>query len=391
VPQPTPRIIAIDAVRGLSLIGIVLVNFSVPTYGGFRVAGPADALLQWMIRILLLERIYPLFALLFGVGLAIQVRNAAAAGRAAAPQTLRRLGALLLVGLANALLVIEGDVLHIYALCGLVAMTLWAIAPRALLPASAACWAALAFRPVWLPGAPAIPFLPTMLTAQGTFAEQVAARADLLVARFGSAAWLSAQLEVVSLILLGLWVGRAGFLAAPEQHRHCLRRAMWVSLGIAILGAVWEPFCRLAALVLPAGVVDRTLGRWSVEVAATTLQRPATAAFYGLAAFLFFVRPDAARMREAVGPLGRAALTAFLMQGFVGRWLFSSYGMSLYGMRYLPGELLALATAAILAAASAAWLRRYFYGPFEWLWRAATYLSWPPWRRAREPVPPTGS
>jgi uncharacterized protein len=378
-------------VRGIALFGIFFVNFASRTNGGFRVEGNLDGALQWLIDAFLRERVFTLFALLFGIGLAIQAGNARAAGRNFVAQSARRLGTLLAAGIVNALLAGEGEVLHIYAVCGLVALGIWMLSPRALLLVAAACWVLFALIPVWLPGAAPVPYLPTEVIANSPYLDQVAARAPLLVARWSSPAWLAGRLEVLAMILFGLWVGCRGVIADPARHRQGLRRALWISGAVAIIGLIWEPLCRgLAELWTPAAI-ERTLGRWSVETAATTLQRPAAAVFYGLAAFLLFTRPGRHPVRNALVPLGRAALTVYILHGVVAGLYFSKSGLSLYGIRYASGELLALVTAVAFAVASAAWLRRYSYGPFEWLWRAATYRSWPPWRRASESARAAGS
>jgi uncharacterized protein len=386
-----PRIVAIDAVRGLALFGIFLVNFASRTVGGFRVEGSLDGLLQWLVDAFLRERVFTLFALLFGIGLAIQAANARAAGRSFLAQSMRRLGTLLLAGIVNALVVGEGEVLHVYAVCGLVALAIWMLFPRALLPVAAACWVLFALIPVWLAGAAPVPYLPTEALADASLLEQVVQRAPVIAARWTSPAWLAGRLEVLAMIVLGLWVGRRGVLRDPEAHRQVLRRVLWASGAVALVGLLWDPMCRGLSGLFSPEAVDRTLGRWSVETAATTLQRPAAALFYGLAAFLLFTRPGRHPVRDALVPLGRVALTVYILHGVVGRLYFSQSGLSLYGIRYAPGELLALATAFAFAAASAAWLRRYSFGPFEWLWRAATYLSWPPWRRRpNDPAPASG-
>lgn len=94
-----------------------------------------------------------------------------------------------------------------------------------------------------------------------------------------------------------------------------------------------------------------------------------------------------ARFRPALlrlAPLGQMALTAYLGQTLLGIWLFYGYppGPHLMG-RVGPGWLallwiLGYAAQVLLAQA---WMRRFRFGPMEWLWRSVTYLQLQPIRR----------
>ncbi|MGW8262250.1 DUF418 domain-containing protein, partial [Bacillus sp. LR--39] len=60
-------------------------------------------------------------------------------------------------------------------------------------------------------------------------------------------------------------------------------------------------------------------------------------------------------------------------------WIFYHYGLGLYGKVYpAAGVLITITVCAVQMAFSHLWLRVFRMGPFEWLWRSATYLSWQP-------------
>jgi uncharacterized protein len=81
-------------------------------------------------------------------------------------------------------------------------------------------------------------------------------------------------------------------------------------------------------------------------------------------------------------PVGRMAFTNYLMQSVIFGWVFYGYGLGLFG-RLGVAAALAIGTAvyALQVAFSILWLRRYRFGPLEWLWRSATYGTWQPLRR----------
>ncbi|MEU7516465.1 DUF418 domain-containing protein [Streptomyces sp. NPDC042898] len=76
-------------------------------------------------------------------------------------------------------------------------------------------------------------------------------------------------------------------------------------------------------------------------------------------------------------------LTGYVTQSLVCALLFTGYGAALVGRVAPPGVLAtALALFAVQAVGARWWLRRYRYGPLEWLLRAWTTLTLPPLRRS---------
>jgi len=83
-----------------------------------------------------------------------------------------------------------------------------------------------------------------------------------------------------------------------------------------------------------------------------------------------------------LAPVGRMALTHYLAQSVVCTLLFYHYGLGWFDV--LPRAwqlLLALLLFAAQVIFSHLWLRRFRFGPMEWLWRAMTYRQWPALRR----------
>jgi uncharacterized protein len=70
------------------------------------------------------------------------------------------------------------------------------------------------------------------------------------------------------------------------------------------------------------------------------------------------------------------SLTVYITQSLYGVPLFYGFGLGLYtGFGQVNALLLGLALWAAQMLIAHAWIRRYHYGPFEWVWRAATYLN----------------
>jgi uncharacterized protein len=96
------------------------------------------------------------------------------------------------------------------------------------------------------------------------------------------------------------------------------------------------------------------------------------------------------RWREVLGvlaPVGRMALTNYLMQSVVSLCLYDGWGLGLIG-RLPPSRCVALTLAvfALQVLWSRAWLARFRFGPAEWLWRSLTYGRAQPMRLAPAPT-----
>lgn len=80
-------------------------------------------------------------------------------------------------------------------------------------------------------------------------------------------------------------------------------------------------------------------------------------------------------------PVGKVALTAYILHGIVFVLIFYPFTLGLAGtIAPVHSILIAFALFAAMQAAATAWLARYRFGPLEYLWRWATYGARPRWR-----------
>ena len=187
----------------------------------------------------------------------------------------------------------------------------------------------------------------------------------LLRARLEHMAWFYRQpFSVMPSVTLTLFI--AGFLMV--RHR-----------------IFEEPLAhrRLLAWMTVFGVMSWFVANWVLD---TTfgLVRDQWLTFTFVAAALLVVGrfPAVLGHLRPVGAAGRMALTNYLIQIASLDILFSGYGFSLGTIRSVVGLPAALVCFTADAAFSAAWLKRFHYGPAEWLWRSLTYGQPQPMRRA---------
>lgn len=383
-PSRAHRLPWLDALRGFALLGVWLVNLrSLSLHDLSRaVARPTGT--DWLdiaLATLVDGKSFTLFTLLFGVGFALQMENDS-------PERVRRfarrLGVLLIIGLLHAAFW-WGDILRLYAVLGLLLLPLRRLRPwmLAVLGVVIAVGLTPVLRPwmaEWLRGgeSDAVVNTRTLLAFRsGSFAEYWSANAayDHWVRL---SAW-GLPFYVLGRLLIGAAIGRTEAFRDPLTHRARWARWCWIAFA---LGAA----CTLVVILRDQGHSALASPWWRTEPGRATLRilRSTGSLSLGLAYFAGFVwlaqGVRGSRLVDMLAPVGRMALTNYLLQTVVGLGLFYGFAAGLRVERLGPLLLLGLAVFAVQIVLSRWWLRRFQFGPVEWLWRAATRAEWPRWR-----------
>ena len=398
------RIEVVDVLRGFALCGILFVNimwFKAPgSLGAFSYEGPPlDRLVAAGVLALAQGKFFTLFSFLFGWGFATQfLRAEERAAAAGFPRRfLRRSAVLGLIGVVHLALLSEGDILLLYAVVGLLLLPLrhsrseillrWV---KWLLVVPAAVWllffGALALGRAFPDGAEDIAasdreteeaFRTEARTTTAAYLEPAFARtAATRVEIYGRNAWLQLVLAptVLAMFVLGLAAGRRDLARHAVDHRALLRRVRTWGLVIGL---------PLAALFAAGMSLLPTLSALICLSLNGAVAGPLLAMAYAAGIALLWQRPGWQRWLRPLAAMGRMALTNYLLQSVIATLLFYGYGLGL-ARRVSPSLALVIA-AAILAGQvliSGWWMRRYRFGPAEWLWRTLTYGARQPLRRA---------
>ncbi|EMX2042335.1 TPA: DUF418 domain-containing protein YeiB [Klebsiella pneumoniae] len=370
------RNVTLDFVRGVAILGILLLNISAfglpkaaylnPAWSGS--ASLSDAWTWALLDLLAQVKFLTLFALLFGAGLQLLL-----------PRGKRwiqsRLTLLALLGFIHGLFFWDGDILLAYALVGLVSwrmvreahhvkslfntgvvLYLTGIAVLVLL----GLISGTAANRSWAPDAANLQYEQYWKLHGGM--EAVSNRADMLSANLLA---LGAQYgwQLAGMMLMGAALMRSGWLKGQFSLRHYRRTgALLVAAGMAVN--------------LPAIFAQWYLA-WDYRWCAFLLQAPrelsAPLQAIGYAALAWGYWPQLCRFRlvGAIACVGRMALTNYLLQTLICTTLF--YHLGLF-MRFDRLQLLAFVPPiwAVNLLVSSLWLRRFRQGPVEWLWRQLT-------------------
>lgn len=367
---PAERIDLIDILRGLALLGVLLVNidtaFRTTLFEQFTEApakGAADRIAQLALWLGFEFKAFALFSLLFGAGMAMQQERFAARSGKAAWRLARRQLVLLAFGLVHLVLIWNGDILTEYAAAGLIVLPL--LFARTGVTASAAALLLLFYlwQP-WLIGDLGLPG-PADMIQHIADARRV----------YGTGGFVE---------VLRFSIGELPFIV--PLHVYVLAR----TVGLMLLGAVaWKSgvirewrryaglFRPLAAVCLTSGVVLTLIGRGDALADALA---PILLAV-GYASLLLGFGEAARRLFRWVAPLGRMAFTNYIAQSVILGLIFFGYGFGLLGyVGAATGVAMGLALFLTQAAFSVVWLQTHRFGPLEWLWRSLTYGRPQVWR-----------
>ena len=388
-PPPAPRILALDALRGIAVAGIVAINvlaFALPgpayynptSYGA---VSPADHWV-WLASFVFIEdKFRTLFAMLFGAGCLILLeRGGARPWRSHYARMIVLFG----IGVVHATLFASNDVLRAYALAGLAVPLLAGLSAQGLVTVALGLLCAHVALGLTALGSALLAFYAgnagsdALLWAERQFGHDSAAIVMLLeqgreglgerVMRRtlgipGQMIALLAALPLnLSAIALGMGLWRAGLLKGEWRTFRLQRIA-----GLCALAAL-PGLLALAGWLVAEGFPAAIVGAVTLVLSAP-FDVALGVAYAALAmAFLNSNKGLTARLAAA----GRLSLTNYLMTSVILSAIFASWGLGLFGdvTRWQAFVLGAVPVAGMLLW-SPAWLERFGQGPFERLWRAA--------------------
>lgn len=375
---PTPRSLAPDLARGALLLLIALANVwgylwsdaGSNVAGGRPVGGSSlDRLVDGLTTLLVDSHTKPMFAILYGFGLATMVARLTARG---ADRTTmrgvigRRSVALIVLGLVHATLLYGGDILAPYGAAGLLALLFLHRSRVAL-----AWWFGVAYVVSMSAGAVALLAAsesggatePTTTTYLSSAVERLTATATV-------ASLYTLTLMFVPHLVVGILLARAGWLTRPAEHRRRLGQVAAVAAAVSLVGSA--PYALAVAQVWHPDHTGLVVAELVHHVSGDVMGLGYVCLFGWLAAVW------GGRTRHglvaAVTAVGERSLTCYLLQSVLFAPLLSDWGLGLGGhLSTTQAAVLAvvvwLATVAVAVTLQRAGRR----GPFEVALRRIAY------------------
>lgn len=395
-PTTSGRIVALDVLRGVAVLGILLANISYFAHPmgeeafGMR-ADPltgADATVAGMTLAFVTAKFRSMLAVLFGVGLYLQFQKRSQVAGNWPGGYLKRMLWLGVFGLFHGFFLWYGDILFLYSLIGFVACFFAAASERVIrwvigVLGAGAVFGGIALMAIFL----ALGNLPAeddglskffsaerelQIYAEGSYLDQLGFRSiQFALFSVSQVFWCPA---ILPLFLIGILLGRSGALARPSSQP---KTRVWM-LGIGI------------GLGLPLNLLGLRLGGSENLLAYSMLWElalgPILAIGYLMAIAMWVESGRLAWLQWALAQVGRVALTCYLMQTLLCTFFFYSWGLGFFG-RLTTSETLWVVAAvwALNVAFAIGWLRKFSIGPVEWLWRSLTEGRRIAWRH--DPAP----
>lgn len=397
---PRARIVSLDLLRGIAVLGILIMNIQ-----GFTMIGAAyinpDAygdltgLNKWVwivSHVLASEKFMSIFSMLFGAGVVLFAENALAKGRKAGSLHYRRMFWLLVFGLLHAYLIWYGDILVAYSLCGMfvylfrkkrpvqliVLSAIFFVIPMLLMTGSGFTtdyWpqeSIDANMEQWKPDAKTAAHEVEVM--QGGWLEQMEVRVEKAVFMQTFLFLWNVFWRVTSMMLLGMALFKLGILAATRSRNFYLRMVL-LGLIPGILLSSW-------------GVHENFSRGWPMFYSMffgsqfNYLGSVFTALGY-IGIVMLIARSGCCNGFKIIfSAVGRMAFTNYILMSLICMFVFYGNGLGLFGEVSRGEQLLFVAGIwIVLLVISPLWLKSYRFGPLEWLWRVLTYWHLQPMKR----------
>lgn len=405
------RFESLDAIRGVAVMGILAMNivaFALPfsAYSNPAAGGPPGTidLAAWFFNFIFVDsKMRGLFSMLFGASTLLVIERAEASGRSPPRAHYARMLWLALFGLAHYYFIWFGDILFLYAACGLLLFPFRRLSVKAL-----GWWAAgffligaALFLALWssllaaqagaLPGnggAGMRTALDQIDAAMGANSPDYAKDVALYLGSYASiVAHRTTETagEPVQGLIMMLWESMGLMLAGMALFKSRMLTGEWPAARYR----TWAIVCFLVAAPPLAGlaVYQWNAGFDGVAVfggtAALSMPFDIVMTFGWAALILWLIRvaaSDAVRARLAAA--GRMAFTNYLTTSIAMTTIFYGYGLGLFGsVGRAALYLFCFGMWAAMLLWSKPWLDRFHYGPFEWLWRSLSRAKLQPMRR----------
>jgi uncharacterized protein len=394
----SPRIRSLDVLRGVGVLGMLAVHiqlFAFPSLARWNPTAYGDLgglnWWVWLATSLLADgKFISIFAMLLGVSIVMQSGRGGDRAMSAWRAHVRRMTALLGLGLLHAYFIWYGDMLVPLALCGTIVFPVRRLSPRWLLVLGglvftagsalslALTWSTAQSDPValaswrehWTPR-PAVVAL-EIAQYRGGWTEQMAHRVPAALETETVTFITNLFWQMTGLMLIGMALFKLGVLSAARSRVFYLRMGtlgfgggmLLISLGL------WRSFATKWDL-LDFTLISQQLHYWGNFFVAL-----------GWTALVMLLCQHGWPLRP-VAAVGRMALSNYLLQSVLCTTIFYGHGLGLFGRVDRAGQFaIVVGVWTFQLLASSAWFRYFAVGPVEWITRWVVYRRRPGFLRS---------
>ena len=394
------RIESLDVLRGFALLGILIMNIQNFSMIGAAYINPAaygdlTGINKWvwiLSHVLASEKFMTIFSALFGAGILLFWEKATAAGKKAGNLHYRRIFWLFVIGMIHAYFLWSGDILVAYAMCGILVYLFRRTRPgwmfalgllSVMLPSilylffgmTIEFWPEENYKEAmksWLPDAATIQ--EELDAYRGSWLERMRARSENAMFMQTFLFLIRVSWRAGGIMLLGMALYKWGFLSANKPARtYIITLLSGLVIGLPLI---------------LAGVGQNFKHEWLYDYSMWTGSQFNYWGSLGIALAYISIIMLLCRsriwtgFRRILGLVGRTAFSNYLFQTLICTFIFYGYGLGLFGsVERWEQILVVVGVWAVQMVLTGLWMRRYRFGPVEWLWRCLTYWKIQPIRK----------
>ena len=381
IEQSNHRVNVVDVLRGFAVCGIIIIHFLEHlNFYLFPEQSRLDTAVWDTVFFLGSNKMYAIFALLFGFSCYIQHHNREKKGLDFRPRFAWRMLLLFLWGMLD-LAFFNGDILCTYAVLGLF------LIPLVKAPDKVLFWVAffLFLQPVELGyivaglvnpsigpmnlGYGHLWDIMTRTCAEGSFLDVASAGVRMgLPLNFGWALENGRLTQTLFLFVLGMLVGRRRLFIDEGNHLDFWKKVLVTSFcSFGVL--------QVAYMFVPQAVSNAAVSN-SLDILLKAWRNFAMMSFYVSGIVLLYYRTRAAVALGRLACIGKMSLTCYLLQSIIGGMLFYGWGFGFYTWsRHAISFCLALVFLVLLYFFCRWWTSHHRRGPLEEIWSRATFIG----------------
>lgn len=423
------RISLIDALRGVALLGILVMNipgFSMPNYYEEAFSNDPSQFNFWLnafITVVMEGKMRAMFGMLFGAGVLLFISAKEKSGQPVHGLFYRRMLWLVLFGLIHAHLILWiGDILYLYGICGMIVYVFRKVKPKYLafaLPLVAivdfssgtvfyqnirakrieyvaAQKAFQAKQPLSPEQTKALSewreieksMIPNREDAKANTAKMKSDYPTVAgylrpMAFKGQTVFLPFEIwDSVALMLLGLALYQWGFFSGNwPRERYWKLIAIGYGLGLPlVMYSFYHGVLNYSTIEANLARMEKVPVEWVGLI--YPFQRILLVLAHASTLILFYQSGIAKSLFGRLAAVGRMAFSNYILHSVICTLFFFGYGLNYYGtLEFYQIHYVVLAIWGLQLTVSPIWLNHFYFGPLEWLWRSLTYWRIQPMKR----------
>lgn len=385
--KPNTRIDVADILRGIAIAGIILIHF-IEHMNFFLFPEPKNELWSTINTVvwdstffLLAGKMYAIFAMLFGLSFYIQHDNQAQKGVDFRPRFIWRMVLLMLFGLFD-LLFYNGDILFVYAVCGLLVIPFIRASNKVII----ALIILMALQPIEFvylirglidPSTPVLdlgsgPLFEAIIPAQaeGNIMDvAVAGIRNGLRVNFLWAIENGRMTQTILFFLFGIMLGRWRLFYDEGNNIQIWKK---IFIGSILAFGILLPLY----LYVPEATKDIACVSKSLNVALNMWKNVSMMLFIVSGVTLLYYRTSAKNWLIKIAPYGKMSLTNYIGQSIIGAILFYNWGFGLFDdCGHAASFAMGIGCIVLQFIFCTWWMKHHKRGPLEQLWFRATWLG----------------